>query len=556
MRRSPLILVALVLSACGSIPNSGPIVQGQRVDVVRNDGYVRVIARPPVPGMTPDALVRGFLEASASVADGDETARLYLTSQASDAWNPQKLTVVYDAAALTITADRGDAVKISAPKIGSIDARHRYQAADAGATVADVLQLKQVDGEWRIDSAPQALYLGEGDVVRSFRAHPVFFFNSRFERLVPEFVMLPVGAGSLATQLMRALLGGPSSIYGSALVTAIPPGTTMTYRMVTVDGATANVALDRSVLSAPSTQRDELVAQIVWTLSSLSDVVVVRVTVEGQPLEVPSGRLSHSAGDYAKYDPEDAPAVSPLVYVRGGRVISLTEGKRTVESSGDPMSSAAISRDRALRAVILKDRKLLYISQSGSVDKPIAAGRDLARPQFMPDGQLWFLDREKQGGLRTWDKAAGTLDVPTGLPAAARILDYALAPDHTRIAIVVNDGVTTTLRVGLIQRTDSGSRIVGLSRVEGRLTAISAVTWEAMGDLVVLGSAGAVAPQPIRVSLPAGAITLLGGPANAVSLTAGVGLPIVVGDQAGQLWEYRDNRWQASVLGNAPNYVI
>lgn len=554
MKRSILLAGALVLSACSSIPSSGPIVQGQRVDVVRNDGYVRVIARPPVDGMTPDALVRGFLEASASVADGDETARLYLTPTASSGWNPQKLIVVYDAAALSVTADRGDAVKITAPKIGSIDARHRYSAADAGSTVVDELQLKQIDGQWRIDSAPQALYLGEGDVMRSFRAHPVFFFDPKFERLVPEFVLLPVG-GSPATQLVRTLLSGPSSVYGNALATAIPRGTTLSYRMVSLDGVTATVALDRNVLNTTPVERDALVAQIVWTLSTLSDVVLVRVTVEGEPLVVPSGRTSHSAGDYLQFDPEDAPDISRLIYVRGSRVLSLSEGERSIISDGSPMSSATVSRDESMQAVILKDRTLLYVGKRGSTLRPVAAGRDLARPQFMPDGTLWFVDREAKGGLRTWDATAGVLKVITGLPEAARILDYAIAPDHTRIAMVVNDGATTTLRVGVIQHEAAGARVLGLSRVEGRLTALSAVAWESMSDLVVLGSAGAVAVQPIRVGLPAGAITLLGGPANATSLSAGLDMPIVVGDQAGQLWEYRDNRWQASVLGSSPNYV-
>lgn len=556
MKRALIVFVALLVSACSSIPNTGPIVQGQRVDVVRNDGYVRVIARPPLKGMSPDALVRGFLDASASVADGDETARLYLTAEASEQWNTQKLTIVYDAAALTVASERGDAVRVVAPKIGSIDSRHRYLAADAGSTVSDLLQLKQVDGEWRIDSAPQALYLGEGDVVRSFRAHPVFFFNPSFDRLVPEYVLLPIGGGSLATQLMRTLLAGPSSLYGTALATAIPRGTTLSYRLVSIEGVTATVALDRSVLNTTLQERDALVAQIVWTLSSLNDVVMVRVSVEGEPLAVPSGRTLHVAGDYAQFDPEDAPDVGSLIYVRGQRVLSLTDEQRSLVSSGDAMSSAAVSRDGAWRALVLKDRKLIYVAQKGSAPQPIAAGRDLAQPQFMPNGQLWFVDREAKGGLRTWDTAMGVVKVITGLPEAARILDYAIAPDHTRIALVVNDGVTTTLRLGVIQTGDAGSRIIGLGRVESRLTAIAAVAWESMGDLVVLGSAGAVAVQPIRVTLPAGGITLLGGPANAVSLSAGVGLPIVVGDQAGQLWEYRDSRWQASVLGSAPNYII
>ena len=556
MKRISLIVVAIITSACSSIPNTGPVVQGQRVDVVRNDGYVRVIARPPVTGMSPDALVRGFLAASASVADGDETARLYLTDEASRLWNPQKLITVYDAAALTVASDRGDAVRITAPKIGSIDSHRRYAAAEVGSTMSDEFALKKVDGEWRIASAPQALYLGEGDVARSFRAHPVYFFNTDYTQLVPEYVLLPIGGGSIATQLVKALLAGPNTLYGTALVSAIPRGAALSYRMVFVEGVTATVSLDRTVLNTTPEQRDAMIAQIVWTLSSITEVAQVRVTVEGEPLAVPSGRVQHNLADYSDVDPENSAPNPGLAYVRGQRVLDLAKGKRSVVSSGAPMSAAALSRDRGFEAVITKDRKLLYVSQAGAGLKLVAAGRDLARPQFAANNRLWFVDRESNGGLRTWDAAEGILRVQTGLPAGARVLDFAIAPDQTRIALVVNDGATTTLRIGVIESTPNGARVIALMRVEQRLTAITAVSWESMGQLIALGSAGAVALQPIRVTLPTGTVAVLGGPANAVSLSAAVDQPIVVGDQAGQLWEYDGARWTASVLGSAPNYVI
>lgn len=88
MKRVAAITAGLLLTGCSAIPSSGPVVQGPRIDVVGSGGYVRVIARPPSPGMSPEALVRGFLDACASLTDGDETARLYLTPGAAQQWNP------------------------------------------------------------------------------------------------------------------------------------------------------------------------------------------------------------------------------------------------------------------------------------------------------------------------------------------------------------------------------------------------------------------------------------------------------------------------------------
>ncbi len=129
-----LTIVTALLSGCASIPSTGPVVQGPRVDVLRNDGYVRVLARPPVAGMSPEAIVRGFLVASASIPDGDDTARTYLTTGASSAWNAQSSITVYDAAALTVTVESDDRVRISAPKIGTIDSRNRYLTASRSAS--------------------------------------------------------------------------------------------------------------------------------------------------------------------------------------------------------------------------------------------------------------------------------------------------------------------------------------------------------------------------------------------------------------------------------------
>lgn len=551
-----LTIVAALLSGCASIPSTGPVVQGPRVDVLRNDGYVRVLARPPVAGMSPEAIVRGFLVASASIPDGDDTARTYLTTGASSAWNAQSSITVYDAAALTVTVEGDDRVRISAPKIGTIDSRNRYLTANVGELFEDELQLRQIDGEWRIDSAPKALYLGEGDVRRSYRSYPVYFFDTDYERLVPEFILLPIGSGGQATQLMRSLLAGPSIEFGSALVSAIPRGTTLGFRSVSIDGTTASVPLDQTALAVPADRRDALLAQIVWTLSSLPQVVLVRVTAAGEVLTASSGNSTYTAGEFAGVDPEDASPDPRLVFVQGNQVFELRDGQRRPVGSGDASSAAALSRAADLAAFVTQDRKLIFVTKNGSSPRPIAVGRDLARPQILADGRLWFVDREAQGGLRSWDAEAGVRRVNTGLPSAARILDYAIAPDRSRIALVVNNGVTTTLRLGVILQSETGYQVVGLKRVEQKLSAVSTVTWESMQDIVVLGSVGAVAVQPIRLSLPTGEVTLLGGPANAVTITATINEPIVVGDEAGQLWEYRDGRWNASELGTAPNYVL
>lgn len=551
-----LVAAATVLSACSSIPSSGPIVTGDRVDVMSNDVNVRVIARPPQKGMSPEDLVRGFVAACASLADGDGTARKYLTPQASAAWNPSHLADVYEAAALAVTPDRNDSVRLTAPLLGTIDDQRHYQVADPGRTLADSLHLTQVNGEWRIDQPPSAVYLSEGDVARSYRAHAVYFLNQTRTRLVPEYVMVPLSAYSVPTMLMRALLAGPSAADAPVLGTGFPDSVGLAYGSVSGDFGTATVSLTRAALSASASDRVAMLAQMAWTLTGLPSISSIHVQVDGEPLEVIGGQSTFSATDFESFDPSHgATGSQPLVFVSKDKSYSLFHGALTTLTAGVPAAESAMSRDGSLVVSISASHLFLTVA-AGPKQTVAASGGDLGSPRILTTNEAWYLDRAAKGGLYTWTAGRGVVKVQAGLPARARILDFAIAPDESRIAVIVNDGADSSLRVGQIMRAGGTIRIIGLTRAEQRLSSVVAVAWSSESDLAVLGALGAVAVQAIRISLPTGAVTLLGGPANAVTLTATAGMPIVVGDQTGQLWQLSAGRWNASDLGAAPNYVM
>ena len=70
-------------SACASVPTSGPIEQGPVVDAGESTQFIRVIAAPPSQGASPADIVRGFLEANASLESDHAIARRYLTPPAA-----------------------------------------------------------------------------------------------------------------------------------------------------------------------------------------------------------------------------------------------------------------------------------------------------------------------------------------------------------------------------------------------------------------------------------------------------------------------------------------
>ena len=60
-----LLFLALAVVGCGSIPQHSSIKEGANLGAVSVGSIVRVIASSPKPGMSPEEIVSGFLNASA-----------------------------------------------------------------------------------------------------------------------------------------------------------------------------------------------------------------------------------------------------------------------------------------------------------------------------------------------------------------------------------------------------------------------------------------------------------------------------------------------------------
>jgi len=168
-----LLLVGGLLAGCGNVPQaftaqvptSGPIQQGEQVGGSSADQFIRVIARPPRPGMSAPEIVQGFLDASASF-DGDHAvAREYLTDEASLRWDPSVGVVVYEGVpALT---ESGPSVQFSATQAGTIEEGGRYQVVDPGTEALATFRLVETDEGLRIDGLPNGLLLSQTDVDRA-----------------------------------------------------------------------------------------------------------------------------------------------------------------------------------------------------------------------------------------------------------------------------------------------------------------------------------------------------------------------------------------------------
>ena len=124
-------LAVALLGGCASVPTSGPIRQGPPLVADDQELIYRAIPQPPLPGMTPDEVVRGFLAASSSGSDAYGVARSFLTPKAAEGWNPLASVRVYDNSGIQ-TKLATNAVSVSGILDGTIGADGGYTVAGAG----------------------------------------------------------------------------------------------------------------------------------------------------------------------------------------------------------------------------------------------------------------------------------------------------------------------------------------------------------------------------------------------------------------------------------------
>ena len=114
-----ILFLSLTLSGCGGIPKSSEVFFGEVISDDITSQSVRVIARPPSAGMSPEAIVKGFLDACADPAQDYGIARQYLMTDSASSWNPETGIEIYDASTMEISGEAPNLVAI-AEKQGNI----------------------------------------------------------------------------------------------------------------------------------------------------------------------------------------------------------------------------------------------------------------------------------------------------------------------------------------------------------------------------------------------------------------------------------------------------
>ena len=522
------LAVTLLLSACGGLPESGPVIEGRSLGEAINEP-VRVAATGPRDGASQEEIVRGFLRAGEDSDETRQTGKLFLAPQSVDLWRWSTQDVIVYDGDLTLRKIDEETVQVSTTEVARLTPDGRYVEVPAGTKATLTLGMRKVGGEWRIDLPPDGfgLWLDSDQFDRTFTPRMLYYVTPSGRDLVPDFRWFPNGS-RLATTLARAQLGRVPDYLENAVGTGVPANTRLAVNAVPVVAGRAQVSLSAEALSADPDDRTAMWAQLTATLSQVSSVSSVSLAVDDTPLELPSG--VSSAGSAAELGYDTVPnRTFETALIRHGDVLTRIDPRYLPDTSvgtrradtkpqdgdvariPDAWTRLALSADGKQVAAISTGRQLLSLWQANAplvVVPSFASG--LIRPTYDEAGFLWVggTDNKGQDHVYVMDpRTAGQKgSTPVALKAPwlkdRRVVSLAVAGDGVRLLVITTNEQGTDAQLGVsgIQRLPNGQPVALATpmRQAQPLSSLTDVVWldTTRSTYAVLGRMGA--SEPIR----------------------------------------------------------
>ena len=518
-----MVMVAS-LAGCVGMPNSGSpgTFSATPQDTTPDSNFIGAIPAGPQPKWQPAEIVEGFLNASASYPAYKSIAQQYLVSAVGRTWDPgwsvKVLDQVVPGQADVSANGRSATVDVTGTIRASFNGTGQYvgaQQSKGGAPAAADQQFKliKVDGQWRITNPPNFRMLTEPDFSEVYRPQDLYFFDPASQVLVPDAVFVPAASSptSLVDNLVDALLNNPQPNWlqnGTAppAVTAIPSGTKPLF--VAVYGTTATVNLGGAAARFSYTTREQISAQLVWTLTgpqSSLGIQAVQLEINGTPW-IPShppcagtGGLGQSPAQkqfmYACYNPYPAATSAAFYYVGNGQawsrcapesqvmtgfigsvvpVFSRTSAARLGQSCGSPvmtrsqalpppqphsvppLSMVAVSADNNYVAGVSPVGNAVDVWASGGT-KPSSSLTVLGVTAIGWDRRddLWIAHDNTTTVVGPPGNSSSRADIPNAFEG--KIVGLGIAPDGVRVAAIVQTGLGSAVELAAIDTSRQSS---------------------------------------------------------------------------------------------------
>jgi hypothetical protein len=542
MKKYLLLIIPIILTACGSVPIESSIREGAILGSVPEGSIVRVIASNPQTGMTPEEIVSGFLNASASSDSNFKIAREYLIPELRNVWEPTEEIKVYEGQG-RINSLQENTVVFSAPLNSVIDKNSRIVLSEPDAQLVQEFNLKQIDNEWRIDLKNKGILISRADLNRSFTTFPLWFPDASLQTLVPDNVVLPRATTGNPTRLVQLLLAGPGDYLAGAVVSAFPVGTALALNSVPVSNGLATVSLNETVLTADPYLREVLSSQIVKTLAKIPEIKTVRINVGSQSLVVPNTPIRQSTTDWEKFDPDFNREVGALAIEKGKIVKIDSESISAVSddyfNSGAWFAATANRKQNILAAVNINRTKMVVQNSSVDIPRRITVEGSLLRiPRTDIFDSVWITGVNQVSVIQN----NRSINVSIVGVTKQNVIEVIPSPDGVRVLLIVKTTYGTELRLGTIVREDLSIKINNLRKITRDGFAVSQATWQDETNVLYLDNS--VEPATLfTVDSFTGISKSLYSQSGTTSIASAVKKPLLLSLSDGSLLERVSGDW-------------
>jgi hypothetical protein len=424
--------------------------------------------------------------------------------------------------------------------VATVDAAGCYRQAQAEESVTRAFRLVISEGQWRIDSLDDGIFVSQGNFGYVFQSRPVYFADPSRNWLVPDVRWFPVSEPSATpTYLVTALLDGPSPWLRDAVVTGAPAGTGLTVGAVVVDSnGVAAVDLTEEALTADAESRLLLVSQLKATLERPTAVLDVRVTsisvtVEQTRFDTPSSSEDRSHESRVRFRTDPTIDGRPVAIDSRGRIVRLTEGKAVVQPQLEALQGAssswpAVSYGGNAYAVLSRGRLLHAVPGESTAfvvySSPTGNSASLTPPSFDPLGWLWTARTDGPGTVLAGEDQQKAHVVRVDWLEGLAIRSLRISRDGARAVVVTQAAGRSRLWVAGVLRDDHGyptALDTPLQLVPDLITARGAA-WADESHVVVLGKLDKSGEKPWTVEV-SGTVEGLTSLSGARSVTVGNG---------------------------------
>ena len=477
-----LLALALAVSGCVRLPESGPVVETRSGGALNDEQGIFIDPRPPQPGASAPDIVKGFLDAMTATPIQTNVAKQFLAKDAQASWNPQRRTVTYSDASPP-RPHGGSQVSVTLTGADLLDSRGAWRGRLPRSQQVVQFPMTMENGEYRIAQAPNALIVPESWFEQRFRQVSLYFFDPTAQILVPEPVFVPNG-DQLPTALVEGLLRGPGANLARVSRSFIPPGLDYGVSVTVSDAGVADISLKGDVEPQTAQAVELMLAQFAWTLRQEPGIRALRVSIGGQQIQLPGGVSEVSVDQGAAYDPTGFQASSLLYGLRDGKLVSGPAG--SLESVDGPfgvkaygLRSIGVNLDATQVAGVSRDGHSVLLGPvrgpAVEVRQVVSGAEGLLRPAWDFAGRLWLVDRTADGARVSYvlhDRPT-SVDVP-GVTGRS-VHSFLVSRDGSRLVFVVHRGFGDTLMVSRVHHDDQGG-VLGASRAHR-------ISWEGEGRL-------------------------------------------------------------------------